>query len=79
MWGIETVGIETVGIETLGRLDGNHPDTLPVTLENIPPAAFVGLGGRWGGEIFRFYLRIEKSLVENSWKFLEGVQFERWF
>lgn len=46
MWGMETVGIETVGIETLGRLDGSHPDTLPVTLENIPPDAFVGLRER---------------------------------
>lgn len=44
IWGIETVGIETVGIETDGKLDGNQPDTLPVTLENIPPAALVGLG-----------------------------------
>jgi hypothetical protein len=44
IWGIETVGMETVGIETLGRLDGNQPDTLPVTFENIPPdAGFVGL------------------------------------
>lgn len=43
MWGIETVGIETVGIETDGKLDGSQPDTLPVTFENIPPDAFVGL------------------------------------
>lgn len=35
--------METVGIETLGRLDGSQPDTLPVTFENIPPDAFVGL------------------------------------
>lgn len=40
---METVGIETVGIETDGRLDGSQPDTFPVTLENIPPDAFVGL------------------------------------
>jgi hypothetical protein len=52
MWGMETVGIDTVGIETLGRLDGNQPDTFPLTFENIPPAAFVGLQvtGRWAGE-----------------------------
>lgn len=43
IWGIETVGMDTVGIETDGRLDGNQPDTLPVTFENIPPDAFVGL------------------------------------
>lgn len=37
------VGIDTDGIETVGMLDGNHPETLPVTFENIPPDAFVGL------------------------------------
>lgn len=46
MWGMDTVGIETVGIDTDGKLDGSQPETLPVTLENIPPAAFVGLEER---------------------------------
>lgn len=45
MWGIETWGIETVGIDTDGKLDGSQPETFPVTLENIPPDAFVGLQG----------------------------------
>lgn len=55
IWGIETVGIETVGMETLGRLDGNQPDTLPVTFENIPPAAFVGLRKAIQSFVIRFY------------------------
>lgn len=44
--GIDTVGmvgIETDGIETVGREEGSHPDTFPVTFENIPPDALVGL------------------------------------
>jgi hypothetical protein len=56
------VGIETVGMETLGRLDGSHPDTLPVTLENIPPAAFVGLF-EGGGERERFIGFISNAII----------------
>ena len=44
--GMETVGIvgmETDGIETVGSDDGSQPETLPVTFENIPPDALVGL------------------------------------
>jgi hypothetical protein len=44
--GIETLGIagiDTEGIETEGRLVGSHPETFPVTFENIPPDALVGL------------------------------------
>lgn len=64
MCGIETVGMETVGIETDGKLDGSQPETLPVTLENIPPAAFVGLKGSTRGE-YCYQISLLQSTILN--------------
>lgn len=58
--------MDTEGIETLGRLDGSHPETFPVTFENIPPAALVGLqnGSDANGKSIREYVFRHDSFTQ---------------
>lgn len=65
-------GIETDGIETVGKLDGNQPETFPVTFENIPPAAFVGLK-RHEKDVKVFCENLHNALISRELAYLHLI------